>query len=389
MNNQFKILCIVGARPNFMKMAPILEAFKKNKRINAILVHTGQHFDASMSKEIFHDLMIQEPDHNLQVGSGSHAEITAKIMLAFETVLKKEQPNAVLVVGDVDSTLACALVAVKEQIPVIHVEAGLRSFDRTMPEEINRILTDQMATLLFTTEQDAARNLSNEGITERVHFVGNVMVDTLYRNLKYAISVQDTLKQQKISASIYDKINNYAILTLHRPSNVDNKEILQKFLLAIKQMAEIMPVIFPVHPRTHKAIEKFKLDSLLDNPGLIILGPLSYLSFLGLMKDATIVLTDSGGIQEETTALGIPCFTLRDNTERPITITEGTNTLVGTESKEIMQAVNNFLKNNTNKKTGKIPKHWDGHAADRICVEIIKWLESAQEKNNIMEKSTN
>lgn len=342
-----KILHVVGARPNFMKIAPIMKEMARYPDcFEQILVHTGQHYDNKMSQVFFDDLDIPQPDVYLNVGSGSHAEQTARIMLAFEPVLLKYQPDWILVVGDVNSTLACALVAAKLCIPVAHVEAGLRSFNRAMPEEVNRILTDQIADLLFTTEKSANENLAHEGIPGRkIHFVGNTMIDTL---LQY-------------------KKPSYALLTLHRPSNVDVPGILGGILCALTEIQAVMPIIFPAHPRTMKRIQEFGFgDRLAAMPNLRVIEPLGYLEFLNLMVNARLVLTDSGGIQEETTALGVPCLTLREETERPITVAQGTNVVVGHDPQRIIASTMAILDNSKH-----TPKLWDGHAAERI-VSILK-----------------
>lgn len=357
------ILCIVGARPNFMKIAPVMKAFVA-AGISAKLVHTGQHYDAAMNDQFFADLGIPHPDINLEVGSGSHAVQTAEIMRRFEPVLLAEQPAAILVVGDVNSTIACALVASKLGVAVVHVEAGLRSYDRAMPEEINRVLTDQISDLLFITEKDAAYNLAREGIdAQRVHFVGNVMIDTLHHNLAQAVPASTTLGSTA----------DYGVLTLHRPSNVDDRDTLAGLLETVAMLAVDLPIAFPLHPRTRASIERHGLQAWLEKPGIRVLPPLGYLEMLGLMKDARIVLTDSGGIQEETTALGVPCLTLRENTERPATVDEGTNTIVGTERKKILAAAEDIL--NGGGKAGRIPEYWDGRAAVRIAAILLPWLD--------------
>jgi UDP-N-acetylglucosamine 2-epimerase (non-hydrolysing) len=371
----YRILCVVGARPNFMKMAPIMAAFAQHKpHVEALLVHTGQHYDVAMNQQYFDALGIPSPDINLEVGSGSHAQQTAEVMKRFEPAVDEVQPAAVLVVGDVNSTIACALVAAKKGVPVIHVEAGLRSFDRAMPEEINRVLTDQLSDLLFTTEESGAGNLAKEGIgAERVHFVGNVMIDTLRANLARAVPAS------KIAADagrpdFKTGKGEYAVLTLHRPSNVDDKAVLQGLLESAATIAERTPVIFPVHPRTRATIEKFGLSHLLDRPDVLLLPPMGYLEMLGLMQDARVVLTDSGGIQEETTALGTPCITLRNNTERPITVDEGTNTIAGNDPARILAAYEAQLAGAG--KAGRIPHFWDGRAAERIAAIVLDWLKA-------------
>ncbi len=358
-----KIINIVGARPNFMKITPIMQEMRKFPgQINPILVHTEQHYDENMSKLFFRDLELPQPDIYLGVGSGTHAEQTAKIMIEFEKVLTKEQPDLVVVVGDVNSTIACALTAVKLHIPVAHVEAGLRSFDRNMPEEINRILTDAISDYLFTTEPDAEINLFAEGKKkEQIFFVGNVMIDTLLRNKTKADA-------STVLAGLKLKPREYALLTLHRPENVDNQAKLTNILTAIEEVARHIRVAFPIHPRTRKnlAID----SSILKNPNIISTEPLGYLDFLKLTSDAKLVLTDSGGIQEETTILGVPCLTLRNNTERPVTVTQGTNRVVGTNAQKIIEEVKKTL--NETRIEGKIPKYWDGKAAQRIVQTFIR-----------------
>ncbi len=369
------ILCVVGARPNFMKMAPIMAALADlGPKLAVSLVHTGQHYDVAMNHQYFEALGIPQPDINLEVGSGSHATQTAEVMRRFEPALDEKQPSAVLVVGDVNSTLACALVATKKGIPVIHVEAGLRSFDRAMPEEINRILTDQISDLLFTTERSGRENLLREGIDEsRIRFVGNVMIDTLRRNLERAVPVAKTLQDSGREAFPAGH-EGYAVLTMHRPSNVDNPDTLRVLLDTIRKISPRLPVIFPMHPRTRAMIEKFGLGEMLNAPELIQLPPMGYLEMLGLMKDARVVLTDSGGIQEETTALGVPCITLRNNTERPITVDEGTNTIAGQDPVKILAAFDEIMQSGG--KAGRIPEFWDGQASMRIAAAIHSWLDN-------------
>lgn len=368
-----QILCIVGARPNFMKIAPIMRAFAQpESRLSARLLHTGQHYDATMKHAFFEQLCIPEPEIDLGVGSGSHAQQTADIMKRFEPVLDAAPPLAVLVVGDVNSTIACALVAVKKGIPIIHVEAGLRSGDRSMPEEINRILTDQLSDLLFTTEAGALDNLVREGIgSEKVHFVGNVMIDTLRFNLKDAVPAHVTLASCGVSIGAGE---HYGLMTLHRPSNVDDTVVLERLCAELARISRTTPLLFPVHPRTRSRIEAAGLDGMLKGSGIALIEPQGYLEMLGLMKDAQVVFTDSGGIQEETTALGVPCITLRENTERPITVTQGTNTVVGTEPHRIAECYAELLR--TGGKGGRIPELWDGHAADRIVAVVNDWAEA-------------
>ncbi|HKA44239.1 MAG TPA: UDP-N-acetylglucosamine 2-epimerase (non-hydrolyzing) [Burkholderiales bacterium] len=372
------ILCVVGARPNFMKIAPVIRAMRSaSPPVPARLVHTGQHYDPEMNSQYFQALGIPDPDINLEVGSATHAVQTAEIMRRFEPVIDSERPAAVLVVGDVNSTLACALVAVKKGVPVIHVEAGLRSYDRTMPEEINRVLTDQISDLLFTTEKSARDNLLREGIAETgIHFVGNVMIDTLRQNLKQAVPAAQTLGRHGIPAEWLQR--GFAALTLHRPSNVDDPNALRAVLGAMRDVGRRIPVAFPMHPRTRAKIEQHGMGSLLEERSFAVLPPVGYLEMLGLMQAAKLVLTDSGGIQEETTALGVPCVTLRDNTERPITVEEGTNTVVGQDPVRILAVVDDILR--TGGKTGRIPELWDGRASQRIASFLRDWLERAGER---------
>ncbi len=361
---RLRLACVVGARPNFMKIAPIHGILRRHRRLEPYLIHTGQHYDEAMKDAFFHQLGIPEPDVDLGVGSGSHAYQTAQIMQRFEPVLDEVGPVAVLVVGDVNSTIACGLVAAKKQVPLIHVEAGLRSGDRTMPEEINRILTDQLSDLLFTTERTAEANLIREGIpSERIHFVGNVMIDALLGHLDRAESPRQTLARYG-----HRLPEEYGVLTLHRPANVDDPDVLAPLLQVLMAISRELPLVFPCHPRTAKQIETFGLAGQVADSGIILLPPLGYLQMLGLLRDARLVLTDSGGLQEETTALGIPCVTLRDNTERPVTVTEGTNTIVGRDPERIRACVTDILANGG--KRGRIPALWDGRASERI-VSII------------------
>lgn len=361
-----EILCVVGARPNFMKIAPIMAAFPA-AGIAAKLVHTGQHYDPGMSDSFFEQLGIPRPDVNLEVGSSSHAVQTADIMRAFEPVLDAERPRAVLVVGDVNSTIACALVAAKKGVKVIHVEAGLRSNDRGMPEEINRVLTDQISDLLYTTERAALVNLLREGIAEaRVCFVGNVMIDTLRAHLARAVPAEQTLGGKSA--------RGYAVVTLHRPSNVDDPATLRRLLETLDVISEEIDVVFPIHPRTRAAAERHGMGDLLARPGIRLLPPQGYLEMLGLMREASLVVTDSGGLQEETTALGVPCITVRENTERPITLSEGTNTLTGPHPDAILACYREIRANGG--KRGRIPEYWDGRAAERIAAHLRSWLDA-------------
>jgi UDP-N-acetylglucosamine 2-epimerase (non-hydrolysing) len=340
-----------------MKMAPIItEIDRRGAEVSQILVHTGQHYDDAMSASFFRDLGMPAPDINLEVGSGTHTEQTAKVMLAFEKAVIEQQPDWVVVVGDVNSTLACALVAGKLCIPVAHVEAGLRSFDRRMPEEINRILTDQLADLLLTPSPDADENLLREGIhPARIARVGNVMIDTLFQQLERA-------RNSQILGELALNPREFAVLTLHRPSNVDDPESLRRLITALGEIARKLPVIFPAHPRTQARMREFEIDL---PEGVRVIAPLGYLDFLHLWSQSRLVMTDSGGLQEETTALGIPCLTLRENTERPITIEQGTNRLVGRDPVRIVEAANRILTGG-GAKTAQVPDLWDGHTAERI-----------------------
>ncbi len=356
-----KIINIVGARPNFIKIAPLMDSFRVQPGIDSLLVHTGQHYDEKMSDLFFRQLGIPEPDINLGVGSGSHAVQTAAIMQAFEPVLEQHKPQAVLVVGDVNSTVACGLVAVKMGIKLIHVEAGLRSFDRSMPEEINRVCTDAISDLLFCSEKSGVENLRNEGIAEeKIHLVGNVMIDALLQHRKKA-DTSTILETLSLSSG------EYAVTTLHRPANVDNDSILQRIMSALEEISRDIPVIFPIHPRTRQRMTSFGIYN--NHSQIRLIDPLGYFDSLKLMASARVVLTDSGGIQEETTILKVPCLTLRENTERPITIEMGSNQLVGTEPIRIMNAYHKIQQHHS--RINDIPPLWDGHAAKRI-VDIIK-----------------
>ncbi|MCA1578562.1 MAG: UDP-N-acetylglucosamine 2-epimerase (non-hydrolyzing) [Acidobacteria bacterium] len=356
-----KVINVVGARPNFMKVAPIVAAMKRRAaKFQPLVVHTGQHYDAAMSDSFFRDLELPQPDTHLGVGSASHAAQTAAVMERFEPVVISEKPDWVLVVGDVNSTLACALVCVKLGVKVAHVEAGLRSRDRTMPEEINRLLTDQIADLLLTPSSDADANLRAEGIpAERIRLVGNVMIDSLLQNVERA-------RGSRIKHDLGVVEKDYGVLTLHRPSNVDSPETFARILAALETITETLPVIFPVHPRTRKTIAELGLSNRVASmKNLRLIDPLGYLDFLSLYSAARLVLTDSGGIQEETSALGIPCLTLRENTERPITVELGTNVVVGTDTSRIVAAASAAL-NGSAKRTTHQPPFWDGHASERI-----------------------
>ena len=430
----YLIMHIVGARPNFMKIAPLVKAIKEHNQtgisphLDQIIVHTGQHYDEKMSELFFDHLGLPKPDINLEVGSASHAVQTAEIMIRFEKVLLQYQPDAIIVVGDVNSTIACTLVASKIQYPasnlrlatcnskrrrplIVHVEAGLRSFDRTMPEEINRILTDQLSDLLFTTEEDANENLKREGISsEKIFFVGNVMIDTLFQHLEKAkksdilnrlglinqrlrtsdqgLSTRDyalRTSDQGLNTRDYALSTPYAVLTLHRPSNVDHKETFLNILEALKEISQKIPIIFPAHPRTQNRIKLFHLDQYFKrfstsnlqlatcNSGIYCIEPLGYLDFLWLMANAKLVLTDSGGIQEETTVLGVSCVTIRENTERPITVKMGTNIVAGTKKGNIINTALSQL-NKLNNASNPIPPLWDGQAAKRIVDILVEKL---------------
>lgn len=369
------ILCVVGARPNYMKMAPLIEAFGRHAGMPAtLLIHTGQHYDPEMNSRLFQDLQLPRPDLNLEVGSGSHAVQTAEIMRRFEPVVDTHRPSCVVVVGDVNSTLACSLVASKKRVAIVHVEAGLRSFDRTMPEEVNRVLTDQIADVLYTTERSAHDNLLREGVArERMHFVGNVMIDSLLNHRARAVPARDTLRRAGLPQDRLGRWERFGVVTLHRPSNVDDREILSALLGTLRAVGERLPLVCPLHPRTTSNIDRFGLGNLIDSENLLILSPQGYLEMLGLIADATLILTDSGGIQEETTVLGVPCLTLRENTERPITVEQGTNTVVGRDHDLIVATVENILQ--TGGKQGRRPELWDGRAGERIAEHLAGWLE--------------
>ncbi len=359
-----KIVHVVGARPNFMKIAPLMHEMARYPQVQSLLVHTGQHYDESMSEVFFTDLQIPRPDVNLEVGSGSHAVQTAQVMMRFEPVLLEQQPDLVLVVGDVNSTLACSLVSAKLRIPVAHVEAGIRSFDRTMPEEINRILTDTLSDWLFTPHPEASENLRHEGMPEdKIYFVGNIMIDTLLAAKEIAIK-RKTWTQWGLSPY------GYAILTLHRPSNVDNLDTLKGLLGALRQISTKLPILFPIHPRTSKRIQEAGLDQEIRSAkGLLLIEPQGYLDFLCLLSQARMVLTDSGSMQAETTILDVPCLTLRWNTEWPITISQGTNVLVGNDPDRILVEAERILRGEG--KQGTRPERWDGHVAERIVKALL------------------
>jgi len=355
-------------KANFMKIAPLMRAFKENGNFKPLLVHTGQHYDENMSKLFFEELEIPKPDINLEVGSGSHAVQTSEIMKRFEPVVLDFKPDYVLVVGDVNSTIACGLVAVKLGVKLIHVEAGLRSFDRNMPEEVNRVLTDCISDLLFVTEQSGLDNLKNEGIDSgKVHFVGNVMIDTLMANREKA-EKSDVLKRLSLTAK------KYGVITLHRPSNVDDVSRFSQIVAAFEEITKEMKLVFPIHPRTRNNLKQTDLGKRFESmKNLLLLDPLGYLDFLCLTSNAALVMTDSGGIQEETTILGVPCMTLRESTERPVTITEGTNRLVRLTTDDMVKNYRAIKKESVNIRS-RTPKLWDGQASQRIA-GIIESLE--------------
>jgi len=359
MNDHLKITNIVGARPNLPKIAPLMHEMKRHPEVEPLLIHTGQHYDDKLSDIFFRQMGIPIPDVNLEVGSGSHAVQTAEILKLVEPVLIDQQPDVVLVVGDVNSTIAVSLAAVKLGMRVAHVEAGLRSFDRSMPEEINRILTDALAEYLFVSEEDAVENLLREGRPrESIFFVGNVMIDSLRYFLPLA---QQSRIGEELGLVTDSSWRDFAVLTLHRPSNVDSLDKLREIMSALDSIAAQLPVIFPVHPRT---AQRLLQGGIVHHPDLRLIEPMGYLDFLCLLSRAALVLTDSGGIQEETTALGVPCLTLRENTERPITITQGTNVLVGTDPEKIVVAARKSIASRAS--TRPLPPLWDGHAAERI-----------------------
>ena len=359
-----RIVCVAGARPNFMKVAPILERMAGSAGCEAVLVHTGQHYDEAMSEAFFRDLGIRQPDVSLGVGSETPPRQIARILDRLEPELSRLAPACIVVVGDVNSTLAAALTAAKMGIPLAHVEAGLRSRDRTMPEELNRILTDACADLLFTTERDANENLVREGIDpEAIHFVGNVMIDTLRRFERRA-------RASTILDSMGLEAGGFALVTLHRPSNVDRREDLDRIVTILEGTASRLPVVFPVHPRTRGRLDEAGVASRLEgNPRMRITPPVGYIDFMRLMSAARIVLTDSGGIQEETTALGVPCLTLRENTERPVTISQGTNRLVGSDPARVLAALDEVLRRPLGGEP-QVPELWDGRAAERIVAVL-------------------
>jgi len=366
------LLCIVGARPNYMKMAPLLRAFAAEPALPpAILVHTGQHYDPALNDRLFDDLGLPPPDLNLGVGSGSHAVQTAEVMKRIEPVIDRCAPSCVVLVGDVNSTIAVGLVAVKKGVPVVHVEAGLRSYDRTMPEEINRVLTDAISALLYTTERGAHENLAREGIAgEQVRFVGNLMIDSLQTALPQAVAPADTLRAEGADAALV--AGDFGVVTLHRPANVDAPQALGEVIDILRDTAERLPLVWPIHPRTSANLERFGLRARLAAAGIGLIGPQGYLQMIGLLRAAKLVLTDSGGVQEESTALGVPCLTLRENTERPITVEQGTNTLVGRDRARVRTLVGEIVAGGG--KRGRTPELWDGGTAPRIAADLARWL---------------
>ncbi len=374
MTPPFRVDLIVGARPNFVKIAPIVRALRAKGTFAPRLIHTGQHYDFLMDRVFFEELRIPAPDVNLKIGSGPASEQVAKIMLALHPLFVEDRPHLLVVVGDVNSTVAAALTASCLRIPIAHVEAGLRSFDREMPEELNRLVVDQLSDLHFVTEKEGQANLIAERVApERIKFVGNVMIDTAYDALERAVPAPDTFATLGASAAFRERAaNGFGFATLHRPSNVDDPVKLKGLIQALAKVSEKLPLVFAVHPRTRGNIEKAGLAETLKAPGLLACEPLAYLASLGLMRDAKVVVTDSGGMQEETTALGVPCITVRDNTERPITIEEGTNTLIGADPARIGPIVDDILR--TGGKRGRKPALWDGKAAERIAVEAEAFL---------------
>lgn len=366
-----KIYLVAGARPNFMKIAPIVRALQSDGSLSFKIIHTGQHYDRDMNDVFFDELGIPEPDVFMAAGGGSHSQQTGKIMLAFEELCQTVRPDAVLVVGDVNSTLACSIVAKKLNIPVAHVEAGLRSGDMSMPEEINRIVTDSVADWFFVTEPSGVEHLKREGKGDsEIHYVGHVMIDNLlYQTEKLAGSDTSGFETSRLKAALRANGGQYGVVTLHRPSNVDNADMISQITRALMEIAIELPLIFPMHPRTRGNFEKFGIDL---GPNIAVIGPQPYMAFLDLWKDAAVVLTDSGGLQEETTALGVPCITIRENTERPVTVDEGSNVLAGTDPVRIVGEVWKVLRGEG--KQGRRPHLWDGKAAQRIVEVLVKEL---------------
>jgi UDP-N-acetylglucosamine 2-epimerase (non-hydrolysing) len=380
----YRIDCVVGARPNFMKIAPILRALDASGRCSVRLIHTGQHYDQSMNAVFFEELGIRAPDFNLEIGPGTNTEQTARIMLGLEPQLLADRPALMLVVGDVNSTMAAALVAAKLLIPVAHVEAGLRSHDRTMPEEINRLVTDRLSDLLLTTELSAADQLASEGVPRKaIRFVGNVMIDTMYDNLARTRAPIEIMRQHGAPPEhVVGARDGYGFVTLHRPSNVDDPAQLAGLVDVLAEISLELPLVFAMHPRTRTRIEAAGLQGKLAWARVLVTPPLSYLEALGLMRGARLAISDSGGVQEETTALGVPCLTVRDNTERPVTVTEGTNTLVGSSPQALLAAVRSELR--TEGKRGHVPELWDGRAAGRIVQHALAFLDRRQRASCVL-----
>ena len=380
---KWRIDCVVGARPNFVKIAPILRAFRARGDCDVRLVHTGQHYDVAMNAVFFEELAIPAPDINLEIGSGSHTEQTARIMMGLEGVLAAAPPDMLVVVGDVNSTMAAALVAAKLLIPLAHVEAGLRSNDRTMPEEINRLVTDRLSDLLLTTEREAGATLQREGIAAaQIHFVGNVMIDTLRACLPRALPPETTLTEHGAGPDFLAAARGgLGFVTLHRPSNVDDPAQLGALLGALADISRELPLVFAMHPRTRAMIAGNNLAGVLGSARILATPPLSYLRAIGLMREARLAITDSGGVQEETTALGVPCLTVRDNTERPITVSEGSNTLVGSSADALRRAAQAAL--SASGKRGRIPEYWDGRSAERIAQHVVEHLMQRQRSSSL------
>lgn len=390
MAKKSKIFNVVGARPNMMKMAPIMAEMRKHPDLDPVLIHTGQHYDFAMSQVFLEQLNLGEPDHNLQVGSGTHHAQTAEVMKRFGELVQADRPDMIVVAGDVNSTMACALVGAKEVIPVAHVESGLRSFDRSMPEEVNRIVADALGDLLFTTEQSARENLLREGIAgEKIHFVGNVMIDSLVHALEKA-------RKSSILKNLGARPGNYGVLTLHRPSNVDDPAHLRATLNAVATISRKLPVIFPIHPRTASNALKLQIQEMhswdgsnhIAEHGIWTMPPASYMDFLCLVDSSAMVITDSGGIQEETTYLGVPCLTFRNNTERPITVTEGSNRLIGNDPEKLLFEASKLLESTVSKSV-RPPRLWDGRASERIVEIIARYLAARQNHLSIKSSSNN